>query len=147
MLCWRFTPEYLLAGSASVAVDGLVGFQVGGLLARPLRCPWKPRPAWRLRTRQQVRAGGFGMLFCPWRFCVSWRKVTLKLGCGFTRVSISSPNIAFERDWPISVLFAACGCSGNSRFLPLTPRAMRKPAVCKPVKLRIFRWRKIPCNG
>ena len=94
-----------LAGTASVAVDRLVGFRVGGLLDRPLRYPWKPRPAWRLRTRQQVRASGFGRLFCPWWFHVSWHKVAFGLGCGFTRASISSPNITFERDWPISVLF------------------------------------------
>jgi len=98
-----------LAGTASVAVDGLVGFRVACLLDRRLRCPWKPRPAWRLRTRQQVCAGGFGRLFCPWRFRVPWRKVALGLGRGFTRVAISSPNMAFERDWPISVLFTACG--------------------------------------
>jgi len=58
-----------------------------------------------------AKRGGFGRLFCPWQVHVSRCKVALGSGVGrcFAGAPIPFPNPALERDWPISVLFAACG--------------------------------------
>lgn len=54
------------------------------------------------------KRGGFGRFFVRGRF--AFRGVKWRWGwVAVSSVRQIQPNPAFERDWPISVLFAACG--------------------------------------